>query len=57
LLTSRIQQEIQVLRSDLHDDLACWRPHQAEPDWNAYAERVSVACLEGGFCMGPSSIR
>jgi len=47
LLTNRIQQAILVVRQDLHDDLACWRPHQPEPDWNAYADRVNVICREG----------
>ncbi len=48
-LTNRIQQEILVVRQDLHDDLACWRPHQPEPDWTTYAERVNMICREGGF--------
>ena len=26
LLTNRIQQEIERIREDLHDELACWRP-------------------------------
>src|SRR6266700_6890764 len=42
LLTNQIQQEIEMVRHDLHDDLACWRPHQPEPGWNAYADRVIV---------------
>jgi len=42
LLTSRIQQEILSIRQDLHDELARWRPHQPEPDWNAYADRMSM---------------
>jgi hypothetical protein len=43
-LTSRLQQEVQLIRQDLHDDLARWRPHQPEPDWGAYADRVSTIC-------------
>jgi hypothetical protein len=42
LLTSRLQKEVQMIRQDLHDDLALWRPHQPEPDWSAYADRVSA---------------
>jgi hypothetical protein len=42
LLTSRIQQEIETVRQDLHDELAHWRPHLPEPDWNAYAHRMSM---------------
>jgi hypothetical protein len=42
LLTSRIQQEIESIRQDLHNDLARWRPHLPEPDWNAYANRMSM---------------
>jgi hypothetical protein len=42
LLTSRIQQEIESIRQDLHNDLARWRPHLPEPDWNAYANRMST---------------
>jgi len=42
LLTSRIQEEILSIRQDLHDDLARWRPHQPEPDWGAYADRVGL---------------
>jgi hypothetical protein len=49
LLTDRIQQEIEEVRQDLHDDLACWQPHQPEPDWNAYTDRVNVICRDGGF--------
>jgi hypothetical protein len=40
LLTSRIQEEILSIRQDLHEDLARWRPHHPEPDWEAYADRV-----------------
>ncbi len=28
LLTNRIQQEIEEVRHDLHEELACWQPHQ-----------------------------
>jgi hypothetical protein len=42
LLTSRIQQEIESIRQDLHNDLARWRPHLPEPDWNAYADRMNM---------------
>jgi len=55
LLTSRIQEEILVVRRDLHDDLACWRPYQPEPDWNAYADRVDMICREGGVPPGPTA--
>ena len=41
LLTSRIQQEIESIRQDLHNELARWRPHLPEPDWSAYADRMS----------------
>ena len=40
-LTSRIQQDIESLRQDLHEELARWRPHQPEPDWKAYADRMN----------------
>jgi hypothetical protein len=46
LLTKRLQQELQFLRLDLHDDLARWRPDQPKPDWSAYADRVSLICKE-----------
>ena len=46
-LTIRIQQEMLVVRQDLHDDLACWRPEHPEPDWNAYANRVNMICCKG----------
>jgi hypothetical protein len=49
LLTGRIQEEVQALRQDLHDDLGRWRPHQPEPDWSRYADRVNAACREGGL--------
>ena len=49
LLTNRIQQEIEEVRQDLHEELACWRPHQPEPDWNAYADRMNMICRAGGF--------
>jgi hypothetical protein len=48
LLTNRIQQEIEEVRNDLHEELACWQPHQPEPDWNAYADRVNTICRAGG---------
>jgi hypothetical protein len=54
LLTNRIQQEIEEVRHDLHQELACWQPHQPEPDWNAYAERVNVICRAGGFQLSLS---
>ncbi|HEY4038818.1 MAG TPA: hypothetical protein VGM15_08350 [Burkholderiaceae bacterium] len=42
LLTSRVQHEIESIRHDLHADLARWRPHLPEPDWQVYAHRVSA---------------
>ena len=42
LLTNAIQQQILLVRQDLHDDLASWRPRQPEPDWASYADRVSM---------------
>jgi hypothetical protein len=48
LLPGRLQQEMQFLRKDLHDDLARWRPDQPKPDWNTYADRVSLICMESG---------
>jgi hypothetical protein len=42
LLTARIQHEIESIRQDLHNDLARWRPHLPEPDWNAYAHRMTT---------------
>jgi hypothetical protein len=51
LLSRRLQQELQFLRRDLHDDLARWRPEQPKPDWNAYADRVRLICKEGGVAM------
>ena len=41
LLTGRVQQEIESIRQDLHNELARWRPHSPEPDWRAYADRMS----------------
>ena len=48
LLTNRIQQDIESIRRDLHDDLARWRPRQPEPDWSAYANRVSRIAATAG---------
>jgi hypothetical protein len=48
LLTNGVQEQIEQVRQDLHDELAGWRPHQPEPDWNAYADRVNIIC-RGGF--------
>jgi hypothetical protein len=42
LLTHRIQDEILSIRRELHDELASWRPHLPEPDWRAYADRMSL---------------
>jgi hypothetical protein len=42
LLTSRVQHEIESIRQELHSDLARWRPHLPEPDWHAYAHRMSM---------------
>lgn len=47
-LTAWIQQEVEHFRQDLHNDLARWRPHEPEPDWTAYANRVEAICREGG---------
>jgi len=44
LLTYRIQQEIEQIRQELHEELAGWQPDQPEPDWNAYADRMNVIC-------------
>jgi hypothetical protein len=49
LLTNRIQQEVEQVRQDLHEELAGWRPHQPEPDWNAYADRMNSICCVGGL--------
>jgi hypothetical protein len=49
LLTNRIQQEIEEVRQELHEELAGWQPHQPEPDWNAYADRMNVICRAGGL--------
>ena len=54
LLTSRLQQEVQMIRQDLHDDLARWRPHQPEPDWTAYAARVATICSSDAARRGAS---
>jgi hypothetical protein len=40
LLTSRVQQEIESIRCDLHEELARWRPHHPEPDWSTYSRRM-----------------
>ncbi|HEX4585356.1 MAG TPA: hypothetical protein VH183_11035 [Burkholderiaceae bacterium] len=48
LLTSRIQQEIEAIRRELHDDLARWRPHLPEPDWNVYADRMKMITVRVG---------
>jgi hypothetical protein len=53
-LTSRLQQEVQLIRRDLHDDLARWRPHQPEPDWSAYADRIAGFIPAGNRPLGPS---
>jgi hypothetical protein len=42
LLTRRIQQDIESLRQDLHEELACWQPDRPEPNWNAYADRMNT---------------
>jgi hypothetical protein len=55
LLPNRIQQEIEAIREDLHDELARWRPHEAEPDWNTYSDRVNMICREGGSQLAPGS--
>lgn len=47
LLTNRIQQEMEQVRHELHEELAGWQPHQPEPDWNAYAARMNVICRAG----------
>jgi hypothetical protein len=44
-----IQEEIEHFRHELHDDLARWRPHEPEPDWRAYANRVEAICRQRGF--------
>jgi hypothetical protein len=49
LLTNRIQQEIEQVRQELHEELASWQPHQPQPDWNAYADRMNVICRAGGL--------
>ena len=46
LLPGRLQQEMQFLRADLHDDLARWRPDRQKPDWSGYADRVTLICKE-----------
>jgi hypothetical protein len=48
LLTNRMQRQIEVIRGDLHDELGRWRPHEPEPDWDAYAERVNMIGRESG---------
>jgi hypothetical protein len=53
LLTSVVQQDIEVIRRDLHDELARWRPPEAEPDWNAYADRMSG--LAGATIVKPAA--
>ena len=55
LLTNRMQRQIEVIREDLHDELGRWRPHEPEPDWNAYAERVNMIGREGGSRLRPGS--
>lgn len=49
LLTNGIQQEIEQVRQELHEELAGWQPHQPEPDWKAYADRMNVICRGGGL--------
>jgi hypothetical protein len=51
LLTNRVQQEIEQIRQELHEELAGWQPHQPEPDWNAYADRMKVICHAGGLAV------
>jgi len=51
LLSRRLQQELQFLRRDLHDDLGRWRPEQPKPDWNTYADRVRLICKESGVAL------
>lgn len=49
LLTSRIQNEVESIREDLHDDLARWRPHQPEPDWGVYVDRISLVGVRAAY--------
>jgi hypothetical protein len=42
LLTSPIQQDLESVREDLHDDLARWRPHEPELNWGAFADRLKT---------------
>ena len=42
LLTARMQDDIESLRQDLHDQLAHWNPGQPAPDWKAYFERMNA---------------
>ena len=42
LLTSLIQQDIESVRQDLHEELARWQPHLPEPNWSAYADRMRL---------------
>jgi len=49
LLTHRIQDEVLSIRQDLHDELARWRPHQPEPDWHAYADRMNAIAAKASW--------
>jgi hypothetical protein len=42
LLPRRLQQEMQFLRADLHEELASWRSDRPKPDWSAYADRIRL---------------
>jgi len=37
------------IRQDLHDELARWRPHQPEPDWHAYADRMNAIAAKASW--------
>jgi hypothetical protein len=42
LLTPLLQQQLEVIREELHADLASWRPQQSEPDWSRYEARLGL---------------
>lgn len=48
-LSDWIQQEMQKVRHDLHEELARWQLGQPAPDWSGYAERMNTICRKDGF--------
>jgi len=48
LLSSRIQENLLVLRDELHEELGRWRPNLPQPDWHAYTDRLNMIVASTG---------